>query len=322
MSLSRRTIARAGVLAVGALTLAACSDSSTAPLQVTPEQLQSVGSSVATELEGAIAQLTAQDVMNTNGGAPSFSRVPRPNVSLLRGLALDRYAVNASATAVAACGVPSQNPPVDSDGDQVPDNFSVTFALPACHFADATNSYDVTGVLSISDPQPGTASMALDFGLQSFKIAFSGTQGSGYVSRNGTAAVSVSQTGLYQTATWTDNAVLTGVTTASDNIHWTNTFAAAQGQSIVAGRSLPDGTYQPNGNVSIQQGNRTATFTVQTIDPLQYSASCATGVEQGTSITPFTSGRIRVTVSSQQGSGYVDVTYTSCNAATLTLVSQ
>jgi hypothetical protein len=322
MSLSRRTLARAGALALGALTLAACSDSTTAPLNVTPDQLQSIGGSVATEIEGGIAQLTAQDVMNTNGGAPSFSRVPRSSAAMFGGLSLNRYAVSRSTTDISQCGVASQSPPVDTDGDQVPDNFSVTFALPACHFADQTNTYDVTGVLRISDPQPGTSSMALSFGLENFKLAFSGAQGSGYVSRNGTASVSITAGGLSQSATWSDVAVLTGVTSASDNIHWTSTFAAAQGQSITAGRSLPDGTYQPNGSVTFQQGNRSASFSVTTIDPLQYSASCAAGIAGGTAISPFTSGHVRVSVSSQQNSGYADVTYSGCNSATVTLVSQ
>ena len=322
MSLPRRTLARAGMLAIGVLTLAACSDASTAPLSVTPDQLQSMGDAVATEIESAVAQLTAGDVMSTNGGAPSFARVPHSSASMSRGLSFNRYAVSKSTTDISQCGVASQNPPVDSDGDLIPDNFSVTFALPACHFADQSNTYDVTGVLRISDPSTGTAGLDLSFGLENFKLAFSGAEGSGYVSRNGTASVSLSSTGLYQAASWTDNAVLTGVTSASDNIHWTNTFAAAQGQSIVAGRALPDGTYQPNGSVTLQQGNRAATFSVETVTPLQYSASCATGVAQGTSMTPFTAGTIRVAVSSQQNSAYVNVTYTGCNMATVTLVSQ
>ena len=322
MSFSRRTIARAGLLAIGALTLAACGDSSTAPMNVTPDQLQSMGDAVATEIESAVAQLTASDVMNTNGGAPTFSRVPRSSATMYRGLSLDRYAVSRSASDISQCGVMSQNPPVDSDGDAIPDNFSVTFALPACHFVDQSSTYDVTGVLRISDPSVGTAGMDLSFGLENFKLSFSGVNGSGYVSRNGTASVSLNSSGLYQSASWTDNAVLTGVASASDVVHWTNSFAAAQGQSIVAGRALPDGTYQPNGSVTLQQGNREASFAVETITPLQYSASCATGVIEGTSMTPFTAGRIRVSVSNQQNSGYVDVTYSNCNMATVTLVSQ
>lgn len=321
MTLSRHLLARAGVLALGALTLAACSDSSTAPLPVTPDQLQSVGQSAATEIESAIASMTAQDVMNTNGGAPSFSRVPRSTPAMIGGLSLNRYAVSRSTTDIAQCGVPSQDPPVDSDGDFVPDNFSVTFALPACHFVDASaNTYDVTGVLRVSDPQPAQSGMALSFALDNFKLAFGGTDGSGYVSRNGTASVSVTSGGLSQSATWTDNAVLTGVASASDNINWTNSFVAAQGQSITAGQPLPDGAYSPNGSVTIHQGNREATFSVTTIDPLQYSASCAAGVAAGTSLTPFTGGRIRVAVSNQQNSGYVDVSYSGCSSATVTLV--
>jgi hypothetical protein len=322
MFISRRALARAGTLTIGALTFAGCGGDSTAPLPITTDQLQSIGASVATELEGTIAQLTAQDVMNTNGGAPSFSRVPRATVQMFRGLTLDRYALSKSTTDISQCGVASQTPPVDTDGDQVPDNFSVTFALPACHFADQTSTYDVTGVLRISDPQPGTAGLALNYGLENFTVAFSGGGGSGYISRDGSGSVTVTAGGLSQTVNWTDLAVLTGVTSASDVLHWTATFAAAEGQSIVAGRSLPDGVYQPNGSVTLSEGRRSASFTVTTIDPLQYSASCASGVTAGTSMTPFTAGSVRIAVSSQQNSGYVDVTYSSCNTATVVVSTQ
>ena len=319
MSLSRRKIVRAGVFAFGTLALAACHDS-TAPLNVTPDQLQSIGESIATEIEGGITQLTAQDVMSTNGGAPTFARVPRPVATMFRGLSLNRVA--SSASAVAQCGVASQSPPVDSDGDQVPDNFSVTFSLPACHYQDLTDTYDITGVLSISDPQPGTAGMALNFGLQNFKLAFSGSNGSGYVQRDGSGSVSVSSTGLSQTQHWAEAGVVTGVASVNAAINWTATFAAAEGQSITAGQALPDGTYQPNGSVTITQGNRTATFSLETKEPLVYSAACAAGVAQGTSVSPFSSGRVRVTVTSQQVNAYAEVTYSSCNAATVVLVSQ
>jgi hypothetical protein len=43
-------------------------------------------------------------------------------------------------------------------------------------------------------------------------------------------------------------------------------------------------------------------------------------VAQGTSLSPFSGGRVRVAVSNQQNSGYVDVTYSGCNSATVTLV--
>ena len=164
--------------------------------------------------------------------------------------------------------------------------------------------------------------MALTFGLENFKLAFNGTGGAGYVVRDGTGSVSVASTGLSQSQHWTEAAVITGVASASASLNWTSTFAAAQGQSITAGHALPDGVYQPNGGVSFNQGGRTATFSVETKEPLQYSASCAAGVSQGTSVSPFSSGRVRVSVTSQEVNAYADVTYSSCNAATVVLVTQ
>lgn len=323
MSISRRILTRAGVLAVGALTLASCSDSSTSPLQVTPDVLQTMGENVATEIESSIASLTAQDVMNSTAGAPTFRLVPKTGASMLRGLSFSRTAAEPAlkaTTEVAQCGVASQSPPVDTDGDNVPDNWSMSFALPACHFVDQTSatSFDVTGVLRISDPQPGTAGLALNFGLDNFKVTFSGTDGSGYVSRNGNGTVDVSASGLSQTENWTEAAVLTGITSGSATVSWSGTFVPAQGQSLVAGRALPDGAYSPNGSFTLREGNRAGTFSITTIEPLQYSAACA----GGTGVSPFTSGHIRVAVSSQQNSGYADVTYSGCNSATVTLVSQ
>jgi hypothetical protein len=316
--MSRRKLARAGVLAFGALALAACSDSTTAPLNVTSDQLASIGETIATEIEGGVTQLTASDVMSTNGGAPTLSRVPRSSASMFRGLSFSR--ASSSASDVAACGVPSQNPPVDTDGDLIPDNWSLTFGGTACHFEDATSSYDVTGALTISDPQPGTPGLAMNYGLNNFKLSFNGSEGSGYVLRDGTGSVSVAPSGLSQSGHWHEAVLVTGVASATADLDWTSTFAVAQGQSIAVGQPLPDGTYQPNGSLSFRQGNAVATFSVETITPLQYSASCAAGVAQGTSIAPFSAGRVRVTVTSQQGSGYADVTYSSCNAAAAVVV--
>jgi len=323
MPISRRNLARAGVLALGAFALASCSDSSTAPLQVTPDVLQTMGDNVATEIESSIASLTAQDVMSSTAGAPTFRRVPQAGASMLRGLSFSRTAgtpVLKATADISQCGVASQSPPVDTDGDNVPDNWSMTFSLPACHFVDQTNAstFDVTGTLHISDPQPGSAGLALAFGLDNFKVSFSSADASGYVTRNGNGSVNASASGLSQTENWTETAVLTGITSGSASVSWSASFVPTPGQSLVAGRALPDGAYSPNGSFTLQQGNRAGTFSITTIDPLQYSAACA----GGTGISPFTSGHIRVAVSNQQNSGYADVTYSNCNSATVTFVSQ
>ena len=322
MPLSRRSLTRAGVVALGAL-LAACSDSSTAPLQVTPDVLHSMGDNVATQIESAISTLTAQDVMNTTGGAPSFSRVPQTSANMLRGLSFSRSTpgllMNSTATTNSSCGVASETTPTDSDGDGVPNDFTITFALPACHIVDqqSGNTIDVTGAFHISDPT-SAAGFGLNFGLTNFKVAFNGQTGSGYVTQNGNGSVTLSSSVLQQTENWDLAAVLTGIQSASASITWNGSFTAASGQTLSAGHSLPDGSYSPNGTFAYHEGNRVATFSIQTIDPLQYSAACA----GNGSLSPFTAGRVRVAVSNQQNSGYVDVSYANCNTATITLVSQ
>ena len=299
---------------VAALVLVACGES-TAPLNVTPAQLESIGQAVATEIEGGVKQLTVQDVMSTNGGAPAFMRMPA-----LSGLSLNRLRAGESALRAEVCGVPSQNPPTDSDGDQIPDNLSISFLLPACHYADQTSSIDITGVLHVSDPQPGTAGMALNFGLQKFKIAFGSPQGSGSIVRDGNASVSASQTGLSQMVDWTESLVFSGSPNIGVDVNWTATFAAAQGQVIGVGSPLPSGTFTANGTVNYREGKREASFSVTTITALQYSAACAADVENGLAFSPFTAGKVRVLVTSQEGSAYVEVTYAGCNEASVTVV--
>jgi hypothetical protein len=319
MTITRR-ITGAGIAALGVLALAACNNDATSPLNVTPDQLQSIGSTIATEIESGAMGLTAQGVTSTTGGAPtSFNRLPASHAMF--GLAMNRVpGLISRSTVDTQCGVASQDPPVDSDGDGVPDNFTISFSLPACEFTDASGTTDITGALRISDPQPGTAGMALSFGLDNFTLALSSSDGNGKITRDGSSTVSASETGLSQTSNWTETVQFTGIPSLAANLNWAATFVAAPGQGIVTGQALPDGAFSPNGSVDYREGNRVASFSITTISPLQYSAGCAAGVENGTSLTPFTSGTVRIAVSSQQGAGSVDVTYSNCDVATVSLV--
>lgn len=317
MKNSRHPFTRAGVLTLAAMALVSCGES-TAPLNVSSPQLQSMGESVASQIEGGVRQLTAQGVMNTSGGAPSFARFAGTSATMSRGLAFSR---STSGSAAAQCGVASQSPPTDTDGDLVPDNFSVTFALPACHFDNQGSTVDMTGVLRISDPQPGTAGMALNFSLDNLRLQFSGPDGSGTVLADGSASVSAAASGLSQTLHWNESATMTGAPSVGATIDWAASFAAVQGQSIVVGQAIPDGAYLINGSVNYHEGNRAATFSITTVTPLQYSKSCAAGVDQGTALSPFSAGKVRVAVTSQQGSAYAEVTYASCGMATVVVVA-
>ena len=60
MTLSPRSLRRASALTLAAMTLVACSDA-TAPLDVSPEQLEVIGQAMAGEIESGDTQLTAQE---------------------------------------------------------------------------------------------------------------------------------------------------------------------------------------------------------------------------------------------------------------------
>jgi hypothetical protein len=322
MTLSSRSIRRASAISLAALTFVACSDS-TAPLDVSPEQLEVIGFTMAAEMESGVLQLTAQDAMGTVD-APQFSiqrRAPG-NVGSVA-FNLQRAGQYPSFQVVdTECGVLSQNPPTDSDADQVPDNLSITFALPACRFVGQDGSFDLTGVIRVSDPLPGTAAAAFNMALDNFRFTFSGTDLSGYVRRDGLTSVIASQTGLSQTVSWLESAQLTGYPTLGADIDWSATFAAAEGAIITHGEPLPDGAYSPNGSFEYRQAGRSAQFTITTVEALQYSAECAAAVVDGLAMSPFTSGTVRVAVRNDGNMGFAQVTYLDCNEASVLYVAR
>jgi hypothetical protein len=291
---------------------------------VSPEQLAAIGRTMAIEIESGALQLTAQDAMGTVD-APAFS-VQSRTPGNLGGAAfnLQRAARYPASFQVVdpECGVASQNPPTDSDADQVPDNLTITFALPACRFVDVDGSFELTGVIRVSDPLPGNPAMAFNMALDNFRFTFSMPEASGFVRRDGLTSVLATASGLSQTVSWLESAQISGFPTLGADIDWSATFAAAQGATITPGEALPDGVYQPNGSFEFRQGNRSAQFTVTTVEALQYSAECAAAVVAGTALAPFTSGKVRVGVRNDEGRGYAEVTYVDCDEASVLYVSR
>lgn len=321
MTLSSRSLRRAGALTLATLTFVACSDS-TAPLDVSPEQLEVIGQAMATEIESGVTQLTAQDAMN-GVDLPQFS-VQRRAPGGISGLALNLQGAGSPSFQVVGteCGVLSQNPPIDSDADAVPDNLTITFSLPACRFVDENGSFDLTGQIRVTDPAPGTAGMAFNMALDDVRFTFVSQELSGYVRRDGLTAVSASQTGLSQTVSGLESAQINGYPSLGVDVDWAATFAAAQGSTITHGEPLPDGTYNVNGSMEYRQGGRSAHFTITTVEALQYSAECAAAVAEGLAWSPFTAGTVRVAVRNDANMGFAQIMYSGCNEATVVYVAR
>lgn len=317
-TLSFRSFRRAGTLTAAALTFAACSDS-TAPLDMTPEQVQAIGELLATEIQSGAMQLTAPDAMG-NVGTPSFS-VQRRTFGNVGGLALSIQGTRPRLQQVdPECGVPSQDPPTDTDEDLIPDNLTITFAVPACRFIEETGSFDLTGVMRITDSQLGTPGMAFNLALDNFRVTFNTQELNGFVRRDGLTAVAASATGLTQTVSWLESAQIEDFPTIGADIDWSASFAATGG-SITPGMPLPDGVYLVNGNFEYRQAGRSAAFTITTVEELIYSAECAFGVADGTYASPFADGKVRVTGRNDGDRGYAEVTYSACDVASVVFVA-
>lgn len=314
MILSRRSLTRATALTLAALTFAACGDS-TRPLEVSPEQLEALGEVIAAEVQSGALQLTAADAMG-NVDAPTFS-VLSGGSRTLAGLALNQQRAAGPSFQVVdpECGVPSQNPPTDTDSDGVPDNFTVTFMLPGCHFTGPDGSFDLTGLIRVSDPSPGTAAAAFNMALENFRFTFDTPDIDGFVRRDGLTSVAASASGLSQSLSLLESAQITGYPQIGVDVDWTATFAAAQGTSITPGEPLPSGTYIVNGALEFRQANQVGAFTVTTVNPLVYDAGCAADLATGLALSPFSSGKVRVGVRNDAARGFAEITYVDCGQA-------
>ena len=316
-----RSFARTGALALAVAAFTACGGDSTSPLDLDPAGMEAVGESIALEIESSALTLTSSGAMGEMEQTdPVFSLGSATSKRVLGGAA---YSVSRLRPAFQIgeqiCGVPSQDPAVDSDEDGVPDELSVMFALPACHTEMEEGSIDITGLFTIADPTE-TPGFAMTFGMQDFRVVFDGTDGRFTMTQNGETTVSATTTELSQTQNWTQIASAAGYGSFGMTVDWDATFAAASGSSLTPGEPLPNGTFSPNGTFRYNEGRRVAILNVTTVEPLQYSAECAAMYNEGLADSPFTGGDVRVAFSGDEGAGYVRITYAECSWANVVFV--
>ena len=193
----------------------------------------------------------------------------------------------------------------DTDADGAPDNATFTFALPACSFTGFRGgTLEITGTVAVSDP---TASVA-DFNFLAtltdfqFKVTNPSATFTFTAKRNGTRSLSGDATGV----TLTNN--ITVVRSApyradASVIHnLTLSFTPAQGASLVLGQPLPNGTFTKSGTLIWMRGLLSHTFTVTTVTPLVWDASCTTDRK-------IASGEIHWTL---PDGGYIKTVWTGC----------
>ena len=251
-------------------------------------EAQLVGHEVAGEVEDVAGSFTLGGLL-----MPSF-----PSAGLVAG-----DAVQPSSTAT--CPTISPNPPVDTDGDRIPDDLTISFTLPDCSFVFRNGlTVETTGSIHITDLSPTDFGIRVVFADLNHKLTREG--GVTFESNlNGARQVlrSASQFELHDSTTVDFESSEHGAAQLAKA--WAVTFVADAGQTFDVMRRLPSGDLTVNGNMSRTRGTTSHSFSVTTLTPLHHDATCT--------VRPaFTSGELTVVKTGPDGTVTIHIVFSGC----------
>ena len=209
----------------------------------------------------------------------------------------------ASPTAPAGCATVDDE--TDTDGDLAPDAATYTFALPACSFTGFRGgTLEITGTIVLSDPTPDAADLAATATLSDFTFAFTSPNADRTYAavRNGTRTLTGNASGATLSNAITVVRSAPGRADATVVHNLLLTFTPAAGESLAFGAPLPDGSFTKTGTFTWSRGSVSRTFTVTTVEPLVWDASCTTDRK-------IASGEIRATLAD---GGYIRTVWSAC----------
>jgi hypothetical protein len=196
------------------------------------------------------------------------------------------------------------NPPVDTDGDRIPDDLTISFTLPDCSFARNGATFEITGTIQVTDLSP------TDFGI---RVVFTDLKHK--LSREGGAFFSSELDGARQVLKSSSEFSLHDSTTvdleSSDHgaaqlaKAWVVGFVADAGQTFDGLRRLPSGNLSVNGSMSRTRGSTIHSFSVTTVTPLHHDATC-------TERPAFTAGELTLMKTGPDGIVWIDIVFTGC----------
>jgi len=288
---SRHLIERsAWLIAVATFVAAACTPDRPAnpgTSSLSDAEAQVVGHEVAGEVEDVAGSFTLGGLL-----VPSF-----PSAGIAASDALQP-------SSTATCPTITPNPPVDADGDHIPDDVTISFTLPDCSFARDGATFEITGSIHVTDLSP------TDFGI---RVVFTDLQhkltradGTFFQSDlNGARQVlrSASEFDLHDSTTVDLASSEHG--TAQLTKAWVVSFVADAGQTFDALRHLPSGDLTVNGSMSRTRGTASHSFAVTTVTPLHHDATC-------TERPAFTSGELLVVKTGPDGTVTIHIVFTGC----------
>lgn len=266
----------------------ACSpDRPTAPgSSLADAEAKLVGREVASEVEDVAGSFTLGGLL-----IPSF-----PSAGLPEGIVL-----RPSGTGL--CPTITPNPPVDTDGDRIPDDATISFTLPDCAFALNGATLEITGSIRVTDLS------STDFGI---RVVFDNLDHK--FTRDGGATFENNLNGARQVLRSASSFDLHDSTTVdfTSGDHaaqlakaWVVTFTADAGETFDGLRRLPSGNLTVNGSLSRTRNATTQTFAVTTVTPLHHDATCDARPS-------FTSGELTVTKTGPDGTVTIHIVFNGC----------
>jgi hypothetical protein len=300
---TRGTSSGLGALASAAVLLGACSGDPAAPAAptLTTQQAAQVGTQVARDVGAALGAL------RLGGG----------NALALTAVAADRAA---AADVAAPCPAPSNT--ADADRDGIPDDATITFALPQCRTIVNGDTTEVTGTVRLADPVFSPPPDVQAFGYQAWlrdvvvRHVAAVADSSYTETRNGAIALMANAQGLVQ-AHALDVVRVDRAGTVHATTRWQATFAPATGSAFVIGGALPAGRFSVEGVSGWEKGANAQQFAIATAVPLAYDPACA-----ATQPNAFRSGEVRAVSAGAGGQAVVRIVFADCLAPTITLVAR
>jgi len=281
---------RGGLIALLSLVAAGCAVDRTGPTgqaSLSDAEAQLVGHEVAGEVQDVAGSFTLGDLM-----VPSF-----PSAGIAASGGVQR-------SPMVNCPTITPNPPVDADGDHVPDDATLSFTLPDCSFARDGATFEITGSIHITDPSTTAFGIRLVFTDLQHKLTRAG--GAFSSSRlNGARQVlrSASEFSLHDTTTVDLESSEHGAAQLAKA--WVVGFVVDAGQTFDQTPHLPSGNLTVNGSLTHTRGTTTRTFGVTTVTPLHHDATC-------TARPAFTSGELRVVKTGPDGTATIHIVFTGC----------
>lgn len=209
-------------------------------------------------------------------------------------------------------GCPSftPDPPVDSDGDGVPDNALFTFDPQFCTFPGEGGTMLITGSVRISDPASVVIGADVAFNQVTFAQFEDGSTDPVFgLVYDGTRSLRGQPTSL----TLDENFSLV-VQAAGQQAGFSNeaglSFTPTGGATIDFDADLPNGDVQWNGTFSAQSPEGFFVLAVETVQTLSYDAACLDAESGEGSIV---AGVLRLAASSADGAGVVQITFNGCD---------